>query len=310
VQPIVIAGAGPLAAGLAERLGAKGLPARLVSTTTTVGWRADLTHLAEAEVACAGARTLVVLAATRRAPTKRSPTACADLDRLLADSLARAARGCGVTHVVLYACGDDDPREALLRASGVPVSVLRGGGPDPLPLLESLIHRGPGDDLITERWSSVGSSSRGSALVGSVQRYRCPPGWSAERLAQRYFAWLPGQVPTVRVETSGPTCAIWAFGTRVLVLLHQPGRSEDGCSTWGLADGALVGERPLDARFEFRVLLGGTEAMTSFIGFEPRLPWPVHQLTQALLHQRVMTRFAALLGAEATGGVSLAPALK
>jgi hypothetical protein len=296
-QPITIAGAGPLAVALAAQLEG----ARLVcaSGTTAAGaWQADLTSIAEAEVACAGARTLVVLAQARRAPAKLTRAALADLDRLLGDSLGRAAKRCGVEHVVLYACGPDDAREAQLRASGVPVSVLRGGGPDPVAHLLALVRRGPGDDLVTQQWQGDAPVHREGPLVCSVQRYARPQGWSAERLATSYLQWLPGQVPTVGVELVGETAAITAFGTRALVLRHAAGRSEPDCHSFEVADGALVRQGTFDARFEFRVLLDGTSAVTSLIGFQPRLPWPVYQLTQALMHERVMRRFGAYLAAQ------------
>lgn len=293
--PVTIAGAGPVARSLAERLKQAGNSARLVSTHPTDGWKADLTAIADAEVACAGARTLVVLAQTREKRAKSMRAAFSDVDALLADSLARAAQRCGVEHIILYACGTDDPREGLLRASGVPVSVLRGGGPDPAVHLEGLITRGPGSEVLTQQWTGESPTPRTRPLVCSVQRYPLPKGWSARQLADAYLDWLPGQLPTVSVHTVAETTAISAFGTRVLVLRRIDGRCEADSVVFEVADGALVRRGQPDARFEFRVLLDKTNALTALIGFEPQLPWPVYQLTQALMHERVMRRFGTYL---------------
>jgi hypothetical protein len=68
MDAITIAGTGPLAQALAQRLSSGDVKPRLVSTSA--GWKADLTSIPEAEIACAGARTLVVLAQTRRNPAR------------------------------------------------------------------------------------------------------------------------------------------------------------------------------------------------------------------------------------------------
>lgn len=294
---VTIAGAGKLARALAERLP----QARVISTgqpvAGTAGWKADLTSIPEAEVACAGAKTLVVLAQARRAPARLTRCELPDLDRLLADSLARAAKRCGVEHIVLFACGPDDVRTSLLRASGVPVSVLSGGGPDPVAQLEALVKRGPGPDVSAESWvgESAPTTPREGLLVCSVQRYPVPVGWSADKLGRSYLEWLPGKVATVRVSSTSDTSVIHAFGTRALVLRQVPGRSEPQSSVFEVADGTLSRRGAFDARFEFRVLLDGSAAMVALIGFEPSLPWPVYHVTQALMHERLMRRFGVWL---------------
>jgi hypothetical protein len=298
MQPITIAGAGPLALSLSQRLKAAGLAPRLVSTSAGSDFVADLTSIPEAEVACAGARTLVMLAQARTPPARLTRASLADLDRLLADTLARAARRCGVQHVVFFACGDDDPREPLLRASGVPLSVLRGGGPDPAAHLEALIHRGPGDALVTEPWTGGAPRPRARLQVCSVQRYPLPAGWSAERLATSFLGWVSGQVPAVRVASSAGTSVVSALGARALLLRHAPGRSEEASYVLEVPGGALVRRGGALARFEFRVLLDGVTAMVSLVGYPPSLPWPLYRLTQAALHEHLMKRFGGWLSAQ------------
>lgn len=294
MSSLTIAGAGPLALALSQRrAGARIISPRAV--TDGSWWRADLTSIPEAEVALAGTQTLVVLARSRGAPAKLTHAASDDLDRLMADALGRAAKRVGVTHVVLFACGPDDVRVPLLRASGVPLSVLFGGGPDPLTHLEALIDRGPGADLTTAPWTAERAPSvpREDLLVCSVQRFTRPAGWSAEQLARSYLSWLPGKFPTVRTSTVGATSAITAFGTRALVLREAPGRSEPDSFLLEVADGAL--SKSGAARFEFRVLLDGVTAMVALVGFEPTLPFPVYHVTQAFMHERIMKRFGAFL---------------
>ncbi len=294
MSTLTIAGAGPLAVALAQRrAGARVISPRAVTEPTW--WRADLTSIPEAEVALAGTKTLVVLARSRGAPARLTQAATDDLDRLLADSLGRAAKRVGVTHVVLFACGADDVRVPLLRASGVPLSVLHGGGPDPVAQLEALIDRGPGADVSTEAYRAERAPvvPRDDLLVCSVQRFGRPAGWSAEQVARAYLQWLPGKFPTVRTSTVGATSAITAFGTRALVLREAPGRSEPDSFVLEVADGAL--SKNGAARFEFRVLLDQTTAMVALVGFEPTLPFPLYHVTQAFMHERIMKRFGAFL---------------
>ena len=296
VSAVTIAGAGALGRALAERLPL----ARLVGPSALPEgrlWRADLTSIPEAEVALAGTRTLVVLAQARRAPARLTRADLLDVDRLIADSLARAAQRSGVEHLVLFACGPDDPREGLLRASGIPLSVLRGGGPDPLAQLEALVRRGHGPDVEAEPWQGAPPQAgpRDGLLVCSVQRYAVGGAWTAQKLARAYLDWLPGQVATVRVTSSHGASTIHAFGSRALMLRLDEGRSEAQSVVYDVADGALVSRGLSGARFEFRVLLDGSSALSALIGFEPSLPWPVYHVTQALMHERVMKRFGAWL---------------
>ncbi len=296
MSTVTIAGAGPLARALSQRLPARLITARRPSDPSW--WRADLSSIPEAEVALAGTTTLVVLASNRGAPARLTRATREDLDLLVGDSLARAAKRCGVQHVVVYACGEREGRVPLLRAAGLPMSVLVGGGPDPVPLLETLIARGPGEDLVTAAWSAPAPSrytSREDLQVCSVQRYARPPGWSAERLARAYFSWLPTQFPTVRTSRVGAITTLSVLGVRALVLRESPGRSEPDSFLLECVDGALSRRAASAARFEFRVLLDGATAMTALIGFEPTLPFFVYRLSQAFLHERIMRRFGIFL---------------
>jgi hypothetical protein len=237
-----------------------------------------------------------MLAQARRRPAQWTRAAFDDLDRLMADSVARAVRRCGVQRLVWFACGPDDARGLLLERSGVPVSVLRGGGPDPVAQLAELVDAPAGTVREAETWSGGAPAPLPRRLrVCSVQRYGRPAGWSAEALARAYFEWLPSASPATRVTEREGVFSVTVFGTPALVLRHLPGRSEPDSYLLEVAAGALVRQAKVRGLLEFRVLLDGVTAMAALTGLEPRLPWLLYRSTQALVHERVMRRFGEYL---------------
>jgi hypothetical protein len=305
---VIAGGTGTLGTSLARRLSGvhevlclrpPGLGELSPTERTGSEWPVDLTNLPDTEVALAGAQTLVVLAQARRPPAHLTRAALDDLDRLIADSLARAVQRCGVQRVVLFSCGEGDVRAPLLAKSGVPVSVLSGGGPDPVAGLAELVDAAPGTSREGPAWTGEPAKSGAPRLrVCSVQRYPRPAGWTAEAVARAYFDWLPQHALATRVEVHEGVFTIHAFGARSLVLRHLPGRSEADSYVLQVADGALVHRAKGPGRLEFRVLLDGTTAMTALTGFEPRLPWLIYRFSQAVMHERVMRRFGEFLGAQ------------
>jgi hypothetical protein len=267
----------------------------LPAPTERLSWhRADLLTQHGAEVALTGAHTVVLLAHARRAPARLQRASLADLDRLLADSVARAAKLVDAKHLVVFACGEDDARIPLLEKSGVPLSVLRGGGPDPVELLAAMVSS-PGSQT-TAAWTGLSPEPRPPSWpTCSVQRYQRPAGWSALDLARAYFKWLPGDAPLVKTTVSEGVFTVSLAGVRGLVLRLEPGRSSDDCAWLVVADGALTSRSAPEARLEFRVLLDGVTAMAALIGYEPSLPWPLYRFTQAMVHERSMRRFGAWL---------------
>lgn len=181
---VVIAGAGALGTALAQKLSATHdvravrQSGDLPATVERLSWyQADLTTLHGAEVALTGAHTVVLLAQARRAPARLQRASLDDLDRLLADSVARAAKQVGAKHLVVFACGDDDARVPLLEKSGVPLSVLRGGSPDPVELLAAMVNSGPGASSTTPVWAGAAVEPREPSMATcSVQRYVRPAG--------------------------------------------------------------------------------------------------------------------------------------
>ena len=289
-----------VAEGLAARLG-EGFAVRRISASIapTLGtWRVDLTSISETEVACANSQTLVVLARTPRVASWKRRGQVDDVDRLVADSLARAARRCGVEHVILFACGaaGEDARESILRASGLPLSVLRGGGPDPAVHLDALVRRGPGGDLEAPGWTNESvMPPRPRRDFSSVQRFARPGAWSAAQLSQAYFRWLSSEVPSVRVESSADAENVYLLGVKVLVLRRLKGLAEPDSSVFEVFGGALA--RP-GGRLELRILLDGLWATMHLGAFRPTLPGPLYAVTQALVHERLVRRFGAWVNAQ------------
>lgn len=298
---VVIAGAGALGKALATQLSASHevravrASAELPAPTERLTWfQADLLTLHGAEVAFTGAHTVVLLAQARRPPARLQRASLHDLDLLLADSVARAAKLVGVKHLIVFACGDDDARLPLLEKSGVPLSVLRGGGPDPVAQLAAMVDAAPGSST-TAPWTGASPEARAPLLpTCSVQRAVCPPGWSALDLARAHFKWLPSEVPLVKTSEHDGVFTVSMAGVRGLVLRWVPGRSNADCAWLAVSDGLLAGRASDDSRFEFRVLLDGS-AMTAVIDFRPALPWLLYRFTQAIMHERVMRRFGAWL---------------
>lgn len=295
---VIAGGSGQLGRPLAEAL--KDAFDVRVLTTSAGGpaWQCDLTSIAETEVALAGAHTVVFLARAAKASARLTQGSAADLELLMADSVARALPRVGAEHLVFFACGEDDSREAILRSSGVTLSVLRGGGTDPVAALVELINSP--QDRVLPLWSSPAPSAIKAARSSrswSVQRFNLSPGATAEALARAYFDWLPSSVPLVRVEHIERTWRIVALGIPWLVMQHSPGRSEPDCYVLDVVDGALVEKPSSRARFEFRVLRDGS-MMVALIDFAPSLPWPVYRATQALAHARVMRQFTKALEAK------------
>ena len=248
-----------------------------------------------AEIALTGAHTVVMLAQARHAPARLQRAALDDLDRLLADSVARAAKLVGAKHLVVFACGDDDVRVPLLEMSGVPLSVLRGGAPDPVALLAAMVNSEAPTSSQTPAWAGAGPEARPPWLpTCSIQRFPRPPGWSALDVARAHFKWMPSVTPLVKTTESEGVITVSFAGVRALVLRLDPGRSTPDCAYFVVADGALAG-RSTEPRFEFRVLLDGVTVMTSVIGYQPSLPGPVYRFTQALVHERLMRRFGGWL---------------
>lgn len=305
---VVAGGGGAVGRALAERLKARCEVVAVTAEPPPSGgdapgapglrwWRADLSSIPEAEVALAGADVLVFLARTARPPARLVQASSADLDVLLADAVARALRRTSVRRVVLFACGKDDVREPLLRAAGVPLVALRGGGADPAAALASLVESEGTADVELAAWSGAAPSRapRPGAQVCSVQRLKRPKGWTARDVALGYFAWLPHGVLTARVEAAHGAWAVHVAGLTVLRVREAVGRTEADAFVLEVADGAIVRRTVPAGRLEFRALPDGEDVLAALVGYTPALVWPLYRVTQALAHRAMMRRFGRWL---------------
>jgi uncharacterized protein YbjT (DUF2867 family) len=146
--------------------------------------------------------------------------------------------------------------------------------------------------------------------VRSVQRLPLPPGRDAAWVAAEYARWLPRfMAPFLRAEVDETrTCRFYAWPLRspLLVLRFAADRSSPDRQLYYVTGGLLArvrqGARP---RLEFRTVLGDRFVLAAIHDFEPRLPWFVYVITQALVHLFVMRSFGRHL---ASGDVQLDPA--
>lgn len=295
---VIAGGTGALGRALAQKL-ATSCDVTVVGTRASGDgtWKADLLSIAEAEVALAGAQVVVFLARTSGPRARLFQGSADDVDLLLADSVARAVRLTKPQRVVFFPCGEQDEREACLRASGVPLSVLSGGGDDPVAQLEQLVLAA---DVETRRLPAYKGASvetvewSGPSTVLSVQRFAPKAGWSAKQTARGYFEWLSSDVPGLSTVLGAEAIEVKFGGVSVLRLRHVPGQSDDDVEVLEVRDGALVSDGVTGA-FEFRLLREPKVLMTTLRGFVPAMPWLVYRGSQALMHARSMRRFGEFL---------------
>lgn len=146
-----------------------------------------------------------------------------------------------------------------------------------------------------------GTSSRQS-LVRSVQRMRLPAGWTAQRAASEYLQWLPRFLRSLlRVDIQSADrfrFILTPLRSPLLELTRAPGRSSPDRQLFYVTGGLLSRShgRP---RFELRQVLGGRTLLTVVHDYEPRLPWLVYILSQAIFHRWLMSRFAKHLSQSA-----------
>ncbi len=299
---VIAGGTGTLGRALASRLKAS-CEVTCVGTSATTGegeWKADLLSAADAEVALAGANTVVFLAGTRGPRARLFQGSAADVDVVLADSVARAARLTKPRRIVFFACGENDEREVVLSTSGVPLSVLSGGGDDPVAQLEQLVLAPEAQTRRLPAWKGVEvprAQWRGPSTVLSVQRLTPKAGWTAGQTARAYFEWLGGDAPGVSTVLGAEAYEIKALRVSVLRLRRVPGQSSDSVEVLEVRDGSLVAAGSTGT-FEFRLLEAPAVLMTTLRGFVPAMPWLAYCASQAIQHARAMRRFGAWLAAQ------------
>lgn len=140
--------------------------------------------------------------------------------------------------------------------------------------------------------------------VRSVQRLPLPRGHDAAWVARAYLDFLPRLLRSVlRVEVSEERVArffVPLLRRPLLELTHAPERSTPDRQLFYITGGVLT-VASARGRLEFREAAGG-HALAAIHAYEPRLPWFVYRLSQALVHRWVMWRFALRLRAAQTAG--------
>jgi uncharacterized protein YbjT (DUF2867 family) len=132
--------------------------------------------------------------------------------------------------------------------------------------------------------------------VRSVQRLALPPNKDATWLSDEYRGWLPRFLrPFMRVERDVQRTLTFHFmglGRPLLVLSYSEELSTADRALYYITGGVLARlQDPVRGRLEFRVMPGGSHALTAIHDFEPRLPWRLYTLTQARVHMFVMKAF-------------------
>lgn len=136
--------------------------------------------------------------------------------------------------------------------------------------------------------------------VCSIQRLPLPKGRNAEWIAKHYTTWLIAFLyPVIRVESDeiGSMKLILQLGLRrwswpLLVLRYSAERSSVQRQLFYIEGGLLRSRNsPANARFEFREVLCGRNALAAIFDFVPSLPWWLYKRTQAQLHLFVMWAF-------------------
>jgi hypothetical protein len=295
---VIAGGTGPLGRALQQRLEAD-FDVLAVGTRAPADektWKADLLSAADAEIALAGAEIVVMLARTNGARARLVQAAAKDLDLLLADSIARAVTLTAPKRLVFFSCDEGDEREAVLRSSGVPLSIVSGGGDDPLGVLEQLV-RAPGEETRRlPKWTGGAAPAAwsGGTSVLSVQRLPRKPGLTARHTVRAYFERLPKDAPTVKTVLGADSYEIRVAGFSAIRLRRLPGQCTDELEVLEVRDGALA-STGRTASFEFRLFTEPSIVMVTLRGFVPALPWLVYRAFQAPMHARSMRRFGEWL---------------
>lgn len=123
----------------------------------------------------------------------------------------------------------------------------------------------------------------------SIQRFSCPQGTDATRLADHYFDWLDSSVwiAHARRTDTGIELYLLGFGSPAIELsLTQ--RSTDRV-VYEARGGWLV-DGPNGGTFEFRTLADG-RAQIALVGYAPSLPRWLYTITQAVVHDIVMRAY-------------------
>lgn len=138
--------------------------------------------------------------------------------------------------------------------------------------------------------------------VVSIQRHRCPGGWSARDVASDYARWLPLFFrPLLKVDVEDGVVSFrlnlpFVMRSPLLVLELAQLRSDASRQLFYIRGGLLAVVREGNrGRLEFRIVNRGRDVLSTVLDFEPALPWPLYRVSQALVHLVVMRCYGARL---------------
>lgn len=139
--------------------------------------------------------------------------------------------------------------------------------------------------------------------VRSVQRMALPKGLSARWAAEQYSAWLPGFFRTIlkaEVDERKNVRFVLRFPRiNLLELAFSKERSGRTDRQVFIITGGVLARKVVRSsgrpRLEFREVLHGSAMLVAIHDYRPTLPWFVYNLTQALVHLRVMRSFGAFM---------------
>lgn len=274
---VTIFGAGRLGRAAASLLSGS----RLLGGAKGAAHLVDFTSIRQTEIAAAGTR-IAVMVATAHGQWGEA------YEALIADSVARAARGCGAHRIILLAEGDADPREAQLRASGVPLTTIRASPENQLARLMASLEADPPAQTAVVPAPLGLRSNRIRPTTNFL-----PTQLDARGLAEAYLDWLTNRTRGVSVVRQTERVSIRLASVEVLCLRNAAGEAEADTFPYEVVRSA-DGSAPW-ARLEFRTLLDGSAAVCALCA-TPGHQFPL-RLANSLVHERAMRSFAAHLRA-------------
>ncbi len=132
------------------------------------------------------------------------------------------------------------------------------------------------------------------SLVKSVQRLPLPDQWTMDQVVAQYCHWLKRAFrPFLNINLDTPgriEIKINFLNIKMLVLQRDDSRCTVDRQLLRITGGFLAKLSP-KARLEFRELPYKSDFIVAIHDYEPKLPWFIYRLTQAIAHKIVMSLF-------------------
>ena len=283
-----------------------------------VEWRScELFSVSSAEKALEGADYAVYLVHSMLPSAKLTQADFEDMDAILADNFARAARKNGIKQIV-YLSGiipEHLPQEQfsrhlrsrleverILGSYGVPVTTIRDSR---IPFEEAArqalkAENEPGSKAKAKSQAAghkhPGRTKKSVSDVRSIQRVVLPGNTNADWAARYYLEWLGKSLKAlVRMDYDGGNIYrvhLRASRKPILELTYLPERSSAESTVYHISGGAFtkLGDTH-EGRLEFLQIPGTRECVIALHDYLPSLPWFIYKYTQAKVHLWVMAAF-------------------